>query len=284
MNMTYANAMTVPSDDEFRAEAARFLPICAAHCSCPNGWHYIWSAFKASGRRRSIYYQQPLLARLLSPALHKTRKVLIAGTADSGIVQVLASILGRQTDYLAIDRCAAPLQEIKNFAAIHNLSVRCRQVALEDYLPQEHFDLIFLHNTLGFLAPEAATRALRQLGQGLHEDGLVACGMRYYSDISQQTAADIAASCRSLFKASFAGRPDLMQMVDPYIDEYAIAQRSRTQNQYSPDTVKAMIKAAGYVTLDRCTDELTPSGVRSSLASTDRVDSEVLLLQPVAIP
>ena len=278
--MTDQSILPVPSDDEFRAEAARFLPLCEEYCTCPSGWHFIWSAFKASGRRRSVYYQQPLLARLLKPTLIKTRKVLIAGAADSGILSVLASIFGPQVQYVVIDRCAAPLKEVQIYAADHGLSVRCQQVPLQDYLPQEIFDLIFLHNTLGFLAPELAARVLHRLGQGLNAHGYMACGMRYYSDTVHQNSTAIAADCRSLFRTTFADHPNLMEIIDSHINSYAISQSERSQNIYNPSLVQAMITAAGYDTVDRYTDNLTPSVVQSSLPSGARVDSEVMLLRP----
>jgi len=277
--MTDQSILPVPSDDEFRAEAARFLPICEDCCTCPSGWHFIWSAFKASGRRRSVYYQQPLLARLLKPTLIKTRKVLIAGAADSGILSVLASIFGPQVQYLVIDRCAAPLKEVQIYAASHGLSVRCQQVSLQDYSPQESFDLIFLHNTLGFLTPELAVYVLRRLGKGLHAHGYIACGMRYYSDAVHQSATAIAADCRSLFRTTFTDHPDLMQIIDSHIDSYAISQTERSQNIYNPSLVQAMITVAGYLTVDRYTDILTPTVVQSSLPSGTKVDSEVMLLR-----
>lgn len=272
----------IPTDEEFRAESERFLPICAAHCSCPNGWHFVWSAFKASGRRRSIYFQQPLLARLLTRVLPVTRKILIAGAADAGILSVLDSIFGAEVEYVAIDRCAAPLLALRDYAARTGLSLRCQQVALQDFVPQETFDLVFMHNTLCFLLPHEAADVLRKLKRAMRPGGWMACGMRYDRPANGLRGTDsvqFAATSRAMVQATFADRPDLARLVDPHIDAYEATYRQGGFHQYEPEQFQLLLDAAGYMTVDRYTDTVTPAAMLSFTPRNSDVLSEVLLLR-----
>lgn len=272
----------IPTDEEFRAESERFLPICAAHCTCPNGWHFVWSAFKASGRRRSIYFQQPLLARLLTRVLPVTRKILIAGAADAGILSVLGSIFGADAEYVAIDVCAAPLEALRDYAAREGLSLRCQQVALQDFAPQETFDLVFMHNTLCFLPPQDAAEVLRTLRRAIRPGGWMACGMRYERHVRGLRGTDPAqfsAMTRAMIRATFADRPDLASLVDPHVDAYDATYRHGGFHHYEPEQFKILLDTVGYVTVDRYTDTVTPAAMLNFTPTNSDVLSEVLLLR-----
>lgn len=273
----------VPTDEDFRAESARFLKTCAAHCTCPNGWHFIWSAFKASGRRRSIYFQQPLLEKMLAPVLSDgANRILIAGSADAGILSVLASIFGARVDYFAIDLCAAPLQELRDHALRTGLSLRCLQTSLQDFVPQETFDLVFVHNTMYFLKPQEAGRVLRQLGWGMHANSWMACGMRYErhpAGLCGTDPAQFAAATRAMIRATYADRPDLVRLIDPHVDAYAATHCLGGFYRYEPAEFEAILKAAGYATVDRCTDTLTPAATLNHSSTNSDVLSELLLVE-----
>lgn len=274
-------SMPMPTDEAFRAESARFLPLCAAHCHCPNGWHFMWSAYKASGRRRSIYYQQPLLQTLLAPALPDVRKVLIAGAADAGILSVLASILGAQVEYVAIDICGAPLEDIREHALRKGLVVRCQQTPLQDFVPQERFDLVFVHNTLYFMPPADALRALRQLRLGMHANAWMACGMRYNREVAAPCAADMASKTRAMLAATYADRPDLIGLIEPHVDAQAqaLAQAGGGLHRYQPAEFASLLKEALYTTVGGYIDTLTPPGTLNHLPIPAEVVSEVVLLR-----
>lgn len=275
--------LPVPTDEDFRAESIRFLKTCAAYCTCPNGWHFIWSAFKASGRRRSVYFQQPMLEKLLAPVLSGgVRRILIAGSADAGILSVLASIFGARVDYFAIDICAAPLQELRDHASRKGLSLRCLQTSLQDFVLQETFDLVFVHNTMYFLKPQEVGRVLRQLGQGMHANSWMVCGMRYErhpAGLSGTDPAKFAAATRAMISATYADCPDLIRLIDPHVDAYAATHCLGGFHRYEPAEFEAILEAAGYVTLDRCTDTLTPAATLNHSSTNSDVLSEVLLVE-----
>lgn len=274
---------SIPTDREFFAESERFLPICAAHCNCRDGWHFVWSAFKASGWRRSIYFQQPLLAKLLAPALPGVRKILIAGAADAGVLSVLHSVFGPGVDYTAIDLCAAPLHTMRDYASLRGLSLSCVQVALQDFEPDDTFDLVFMHNTLCYLPPLKVVDVLRSLRHALQPGGRVVCGMRYERHALGMRAistVQFAATTRAMIATTYANRPDLVDLIYPHIGAYGATYRYGGFVHYEPEQFEALLDAAGYVIADRYTDTLTPAARLNFTPTNSDVLSQVLLLQP----
>ena len=272
----------IPTNTDFLAESLRFLRTCEAHCSCRDGWHFVWSAFKASGRRRSVYYQQPLLQQLLAPAVPAVRNVLIAGSADAGILSVLASVFGDKVRYVAFDLCNAPLVEMRQYAREHGLDLTCSQASLLDYHPQETFDLIFVHNTLCFLGPADALTVLQRYARHMHAGSWLACGMRYEQHpvgLDASAAAELARDIRQMIPDTYAGHADLIALIEPHVEAYSEVRCAPSRHRYAPAQFEAMCSSAGLVAVDSYTDERTPTGVLNiGLANSD-IRSDVYLLQ-----
>lgn len=271
----------MPTPEEFLGESTNFLPVCEAFCTCANGWHFVWSAFKASGQRRAIYSQQPMLGRLLAPMIPAVRKVLIAGAADAGILSVLASLLDARTGYLAVDVCQAPLQAMREYAQRNGLALRCQQDSLADFQPEETFDLVFVHNTFYFLQPDEVRRALRRLRTALHPGARMVCGMRYEQSPPENSLPDparYAANIRQMIQTTYAALPQFVRLIEPHVDDYAASYCAGSWYQYQPDAFEAMLEAAGYRVEDRFVDGVTPALKVHQSSAKPVVVSEILLL------
>lgn len=272
---------SVPTNDEFRAESEQFLSICAEHCTCKNGWHFLWSAYKAAGRRRSVYFQQPLLAKLLAPMRQSVRSILIAGSADAGILSVLDSIFGSCIDYTAIDICAAPLVEMQRYAASKGITLGWEQTSLQDFVPQQTFDLVFVHNTLIYLQPAEAMLVLSKFKHCMHDNSMLTCGMRYERHpvgLSAMEPGEFAAEIRQMLDQTYSDRPDLVSLVAPHVDAYAASSCLGKLYRYDSIEFGEMLRSAGYQTVDAYTDILTPKHTLSMHATYSNILSEVQLL------
>lgn len=278
------NRFNVPSNESFLAESIRFLQTCSQYCTCPDGWHFSWSAYKAAGFRRSVYFQQPLLQKMMMPILPSVRNVLIAGMADAGILSILASIFGKQVIYSGFDICAAPLEDARQYAAEQGLSFECHQMSLQEFIPDRTYDLIFVHNTLMFLRPQQATQVLRQLRAGMRPDSWMVCGMRYELDavgLSQTSPQALAEETRAMVYRTYAGLPDIAALVDPHIDAYAQERCLNALHAYTPKEFEFMFTNAGYDSRDCYSDSLTPVVTLSSVPTKSSIRSDVHLLRLV---
>lgn len=273
---------SVPSNEAFFQESCRFLNTCSQECTCPDSWHYIWSGFKASGRRRSIYYQQPLLKKMMTPLIPSIRRVLIAGAADAGILTVLASILDADVRYVAIDICNAPAKEMQLYAEEHGLTVECTKIPLQDFVPQETFDLIFISNTFIFMEPRAVMQTLRQLQSGMHADSWMICGMRYQQKdeaTSRTIAEDSATEFRSMIAQTYARRPDLIALLEPLVNPYFHNAALSQRYPYQPDEFASMLRESGFRRADSFRDDITPVNILNSVSQGFFTLSDVHLLQ-----
>ena len=273
---------SVPSQEDFFQESCRFLTTCRAECSCSNAWHFMWSGFKASGRRRSIYYQQPLLKKMLAPMRQSIRSVLIAGAADAGILTVLDSIFRENVRYVALDICNAPAVEMKWYANLRGLSIEFQKIPLEQFVPQEKFDLIFISNTFIFMQTDVVFQALRQLQQGLRTDSWMVCGMRYEQKVQENSPATPEASAkdfRSMISKTYTSRPDLVALIEPHIDPYFESMRLTQRHPYEPVEFASILDATGYRSVDHFRDDITPTNILNTVSRGSITLSDVHLLQ-----
>lgn len=271
----------VPTDEEFRAESEKFLPICAEHCKCEDGWHFLWSAHKAAGRRRSVYFQQPLLAKLLEPVQQSVRSILIAGSADAGILSVLDSIFGSNIDYVAIDVCAAPLVEMQRFAISRGMTLSWQQTSLQDFVPQQAYDLVFCHNTLMYLQPDEALQVLSKFTHCMHANSMLVCGMRYERHpvgLSAMEPMEFSAEIRQMLNQTYRDRPDLISLVAPHVDAFAATRCLGKLHRYEPAEFGEILRSAGYQLMDAYADTMTPRSTLSMHAIYSDILSEVQLL------
>ncbi len=278
-------AFQVPSNAEFLAESLGFLELCKRHCRCADHFHFVWSACKASNRRRSIYFQQPLVKALLHDRLADTRDVLIAGASDAGILHVLGSIMAGATRFAAVDICRAPIEEITRYAARHDIAVHAWCCALQDMPLTDQYDLIFIHNTLCFVDQQQALGILRHFRKLLRDDAVVVCGMRYEfmedSDPAWATGSETAL-LRALVQNTYREYPDIAAMLDPMLQSYARAKHDRERYRYTEPKFLDLVAAAGYTVVDSYEDTLTPEVVLNSLPGKSSIVSKVYRLARIS--
>jgi hypothetical protein len=242
----------------------------------------MWSAYKASGQRRSIYYQQPLLKKLMLPVVPSVRSVLIAGAADAGILQVLASMFGKSVDYFAVDICSAPGHEMSHFAEQNGLPLAFQQIPLQDYVPDQVFDLIFISNTLIYLQPAEIKRTLRQLQLGMDSNSSVVCGMRYGQDREAATDESKAARIKeyqNMVAQTYAERPDLAALLTPHVTPFFDQFAAMNRYPYTASEFLAIVEEVGFKSLDSFRDGVTPKAVLNTFSKGFDILSDVHLLK-----
>jgi hypothetical protein len=272
----------VPSDQAFFDESIKYLKICESYCTCSDGWHFIWASLKAGQQRRSIYYQQPLLLDLLSPVISKTKKILIAGAADSGILMVLNSIFGDEVRYSAFDICNAPLEQMKIFASEHDIFLTTHCESLLSWNSNEKFDLIFIHNTLNFLTVSEMGKVLDKFKDNLSVNGFITCGMRYEMVSAESTARRNQTLDDTILKVvnkTYQNHPELISIVSAKVDAYVDQKRSRGVQSLRPDDFQKIISNAGYEQIAAYQDDHTPTSILNNTPSDSAIRSDVYLMR-----
>ena len=157
-------------------EARQAFELVQVYCGDCRDYHLARSYLKASGwergpgRDRNLF--APMLRRFASPGV----RVLVAGAADTGLLDFAVSAIGDlRPDFTVADRCKTPLALCERYAAAEAFAVR----TVEADLARDHvgtFDLIIGHLVLGFVPPAGRIDFLRHLGTMLAPSGTLVLG------------------------------------------------------------------------------------------------------------
>jgi SAM-dependent methyltransferase len=114
----------------------------------------------------------PLQSRLTELIAAGRRKVLIAGSQDTGLLALVARAgVGRPPEITVVDRCATPLELCRRRAGHWNLPIETVQEDLTDLDMRECFDIILVHFTLHHISNERRADVLARLCRALRRSG-----------------------------------------------------------------------------------------------------------------
>lgn len=241
--------------DAFLREALHALPLCIAHCECPDHWHTLWAGLKATGARRSLHDQGGFLTALLAPHRKVRGRVMIAGAADTGSLEVLhAALDDAHTRYQVIDRCEAPLRLVRERACELGLDLRAQHELLEAVRASEPWDMVFIHYTLGFMSKRARQQFLRHLRQDLARTGVVVCAVREHaapgtSEVADELARSLQRMAQQLTQ-TFGDHPALLEELMRRLPNYAASRQQRQSQAGDFAQLMAEFDEAGFTVLE----------------------------------
>lgn len=219
-------------------DALEGLAIGLPLCTCATHYHAIWGTLKAAGSAHGLETEAPVLDPLLSPLLADGRRVLIAGAADGNSLRMLHALAGSRSPRFSLsDRCPAPLRRAAMVADQQGISLRTHEADLADLVPDEPWDLVFLHYTLSFAGPAHRGRILSALARGLAPGGTLVCSAKFDAQgpgESQAAAADRwLARMRPRIVNCLADHPQALAAIQPLLAAYAKDWAARKASQPS---------------------------------------------------
>lgn len=246
-----------PTERELLDQSLQAMAVAVTHCTCPDRWHLLWAAIKATGLMRGMHLQQDFLRELLPRYLKPGPRVLIGGAADTGSLDVLrAAVADPRAHYSVLDLCPAPLQLVRARGAELGLSVDTLASALDQVRSGQAWDLVFVHYTLSFMDLDARLRFMRHMHADLAPGGVVVCAVREKQPPqsppidrgAQQAkrAADWARQAAPGFERVCAGRPELLAPLRRWAPAYALARMAREDAMPSFQTVSDEFAACGF--------------------------------------
>lgn len=277
--------ISVPSEDEFRAQSFRYLPLSIAHCECPDRWHILWMGLKATGLLRGVYQQAPLMKTMLAPYWTPGGRVLIAGAADAGSLEVLSRLFeDKQASYTVVDQCKAPLEMVKQYAAQAGLDLDARLVNLTDLPHGQTWDLVFIHYTLSFLDAPMRAGFLRRLKASLSPTGVALCAVRFQdSRTSSKIGSEQAQTEKWLVSSSmqlsniFGTEPDLIRPLLQWLPAYAQSRQNRERTMPHADVLRQEFQQAGLEILDA--SEPTASVTTQDLSEPTVIKNQIFVIR-----
>jgi SAM-dependent methyltransferase len=231
---------------QLAAEAADIAPrMCGA---CRN-YHSLWPYLRLIGAPGAVANGEALLQSLIVGAMSETRRsLLIAGTADTGLLAIVArAVRGHDADIAVLDRCETPLELCRRFAARRGLSIDTICADLESFSAPPRFDVVVVHSLLPFIPAEHRLGVLCRLRQCLRPDGRLVIRFRTRGPRAPED------DYRNRVPSHLIGRLDHLGIALPEprplfrqrIEDYARERHARDVEVRLAD-VEGLIEAAGF--------------------------------------
>ena len=249
--------------EDLPAQARRALAIGRDLCTCDDSYHALWPTLRAAKVSYSLRADEPRLAALMTPFIRDGARVMIGGAADPGLLCAIGRIYSPSIPAITvIDRCKAPLESIRQFAAGKSLTCRTLNLDLLEFEDSEEWDQIVLHYTPNFIGLPMHDRLFRRLSSTLAPGGVLVCVAMTSTTIAGASPADLesvffAYSLQSLRESALA---DIARNADfePMLQRYARGWSLRRTGLRTHQSLCEALHAAGLRILTETTTARKP--------------------------
>jgi Methyltransferase domain len=238
--------------EDLRALAGEAFGLAERHCGACRPMHSLWPYLRlaraSTGAEGARSHLDPVLARAFADG---RRKVLIAGSCDTGVLALTARAgVGFALDLTVLDACATPLALCSRFAAASSLPLATLQVDLQQLDVASGFDLVLVHGTLHFVPRERQADVVVRLGRALHPHGLLV--------LLYNTSPPLAGELSRESRQSYSGMvidelarldvplPESAESFRARLDAHARNREQREGAFAAPNHVHELLKAAGF--------------------------------------
>jgi SAM-dependent methyltransferase len=157
--------------EDLRQLAMDSVDLAPRLCGSCRNFHKLWPYHRlagATGGDVTAPLVCSVLGRLLSPG---SRHILIAGSADSGLLAVVARTASPGTAITVLDRCGTPLELCRRFAKRWSLTIDTVHLDVADLTAVSDYDVIFIHMLLQFIPLDRHLDILLRIRKALKPEG-----------------------------------------------------------------------------------------------------------------
>lgn len=152
--------------------ARHMFDLALEHCGACQDYHGLRGYLMATGAVFGAASGAVQLRSLMAGLAPGRPRVLIAGSADSGLIRLVSEAYeARPLQVTIVDRCNTPLKLCEEFAAQRKIKASCVCGDLETFSAPNSFDLIFGHLVMGFMTSEQRVRSLQNWARSLAPGG-----------------------------------------------------------------------------------------------------------------
>jgi len=260
-------------------QARRGLELGSALCACDGSYHMLWGSLRIAGVNNTMKGETSALAELMSPFLRDNMRVMIGGSADTGVLCNIGRIYApRMPAFTVIDKCKAPLALIDEFASARHVACQTQHGNLLDLDGTEQWDQIVLHYTADFMDAHLRNRLFRNLARSLLPRGTLICatmtGASPPADQRPEMEAAYVARATALLKdtpmAAYARTPEF----EHKLRGYAACRTVRRLSLPTAELICDLARDAGL----RVLQKHETARARRILAGMDVVDTSSIII------
>ena len=220
------------------------------HCVDCGGYHQIWSLLRAAGLHGGLGADSPELGPRLAAALAPGARVLIAGSADAGILNlVVRTAAGMPLDILVADLCATPLALIGELQPYAGVTVRTEQIDLTKLDHIGCWDVIVSHSMLPHVPADLRVEVLKRLHRALAPGGrLVFVARTFQSAVSgaAEETADLAQQALDRVVSSGIPLPAALADIEALIHRRSEQRVSRLWDLATSEEIADLLALGGF--------------------------------------
>jgi hypothetical protein len=236
--------------EDLPSQARRALAVGRTLCACDGHYHALWGCLRAADVANSLKKEEPRLASLIAPFVRDGAKIMIGGSADTGVLCAIGRIYAPQMpSFAVIDRCSTPLQLIAEFSAANGIACRTLKFNLLDLDGKEQWDLIVLHYTPDFLEPRVHERLFRSVALSLAPGGALILAAMTGAQVSGDHLQTLASvyydyGLAALQNSALSDLTESREFQD-MLRAYAVRWGQRRMNLPSSEDLRSSLHSAG---------------------------------------
>ena len=170
--------MTEPWSEDLAWLAERGAELGRKFCTCEGYYHCLWGLLRAGGGRKGLSSEEQLLSLVLTPFIRPGVRVLIGGSADTGVLCSFGRIYGSvKAEFCVVDKCRSPLELIGEFTASKGIACRTLHADILDLDDGETWDQVVLHYTANFVDMSERKRFFARVARVLAPGGTLVCSV-----------------------------------------------------------------------------------------------------------
>lgn len=148
--------------------------LSKTYCGECRAFHATRGYLRATGFRRGAENDRETLIDVVRAQSGEASSILIAGSADSGLFEVVAQATSETNpSIMVVDKCETPLHQVKALAESIGRKVETGVADLTETAPEGPFDLIFMHHLLPFIQEDRQVKLLSDLAKTLNPLGKI---------------------------------------------------------------------------------------------------------------
>jgi hypothetical protein len=225
--------------------------------------------------------EDEVLSRIVRRLAGNGTRFLIAGSADTATFCTVGRMAGAsRPDYAVLDRCAAPLSLIEEFAAERRISCRTLHADLCEFGEEGKWDVVLMHYTFQFIAPDRRAAVVRRLSRALADGGTLICVGKEVPSVSLTDAPGAAASWleKTKHKLRAEGLDSILpaELHDELLREAANGRTLRRVTNPSSAELAEQIRSAGLGVIRK--EVIPPLPTNHERSSSSGSESSVILI------
>jgi SAM-dependent methyltransferase len=211
-------------------------------------WPYIRLSRSSTGLESEGSELELALRELISSGL---RRILVAGSADTGLLALVARAGADQgVDIIVLDICESPLELCRRLASQWSMQIETRRQDLLELDGRQEFDLVLVHGTLHFISAGGRLGALTRIRRALRPGGRLVLMFNTSKpstvDIDDNFHTGYAKTVLSELRRLHIALPDNEATIRKRLSDHSRRRQLREGAFAEPADAELLLKTAGF--------------------------------------